>query len=391
MSRPLPPALPIAAASLRRILRDRIGLFFIVVLPVVVILIIGATVRDFDRFRVGVVSTGGGPLGVELVDDLSRAPALQTGSYPDEATARTALRRGEVDAAVLVPSTMDAELRRGGSVVVPVLGAGPESNQQAVRSAVATVVARHAARVQAAAFAAAKAGGTVSQRLAAVPALEPAVPAITVHTEVVNSRSNILPAGFSYSAPTMLVLFVFVNAMAGGAALIQARKLGIYDRAMAAPVRARDIVAGETLCYLAMALLQSLLIVAVGAVCFGVSWGDPVAATVLIGLWALVGTGAGMLSGTLFRTPEQASAIGPAVGIGFGMLGGTMWPLEVVNPAMKTVGHLVPQAWAVDAWTVLLSRGGQLADIAGQIIVLAGFAAVLLAVATLRLGRRLVG
>ena len=61
---------------------------------------------------------------------------------------------------------------------------------------------------------------------------------------------------------------------------------------------------------------------------FGVSWGNPFAAAALIGIWALVGTGAGMVSGTLFRTAEQATVIGPAVGIAFGMSGGCMWPLE---------------------------------------------------------------
>jgi ABC-2 type transport system permease protein len=120
---------------------------------------------------------------------------------------------------------------------------------------------------------------------------------------------------------------------------------------------------------------------------FGVSWGDPVAATALVGAWALVGTGAGVLSGTLFRTPEQASSIGPSFGIAFGMLGGCMWPLEIVPEAMRTIGHVVPHAWAVDAWTVLLSRGGGLADIALQLLVLTGFAGVLLLLATTRLQR----
>ncbi|HEU5470800.1 MAG TPA: hypothetical protein VFV67_09105 [Actinophytocola sp.] len=50
------------------------------------------------------------------------------------------------------------------------------------------------------------------------------------------------------------------------------------------------------------------------------------AAAALITVWALVGTGTGILAGTLSRTPEQAGAIGIAAG----MLGGAMWPLEIV-------------------------------------------------------------
>lgn len=150
------------------------------------------------------------------------------------------------------------------------------------------------------------------------------------------------------------------------------------------------MILGETLCYLALALLQALLIVVVGAVLFGVSWGNPLAAAALIGMWALVRTGAGMVSGTLFRTPEQATAIGPTIGIAFGMLGGCMWPLEIVPQSVRALGHSTPHAWAVDAWVTLLSRGGGLADIAGYLAILAGYAVDLFVLASLRLRHSLV-
>ena len=172
--------------------------------------------------------------------------------------------------------------------------------------------------------------------------------------------------------------------------MIQTRRFGIFARALAAPIRPRDLVLGEALCYLTLALGQALLIVVMGAVMFGVSWGNPLAAAALVGMWALVGTGAGMASGTLFRTPDQASAIGPAVGIAFGMLGGCMWPLEIVPQSVRMLGHSTPHAWAVDAWVTVLSRGGGLADIAGYLAILAGYAVALLAFASLRLRRSLV-
>lgn len=381
--------LAIMGNGLRRIARDRTALFFMVLLPVVVILVIGATVRNNGEIRVGVVPAERTPLAAELVTDLRQTPAVRVTDYADESAARTALRRNELDAVVIVPAGLDATLRAGGTVTLPVLGSAAQSTQQAARSAISGVVARHAARIQAARFATEHLGGTLDQRLGTAARLQGDVGAITVRSETVDATSDYLPLGFGYSAPTMLVLFVFINSLAGGAAIIQSRQLGIYERASAAPVRARDIVLGETLCYLAIGLLQSLLIVGVGAGLFGVRWGDPLAAAALIFVWALVGTGTGVLAGTLFRTPEQAGAIGPAIGIAFGMLGGTMWPLEIVPPVMKTIGHLTPQAWAVDGWVELLSRGGGILQIGTQLAVLGAFAVALLTVASVRLGRRL--
>ena len=212
---------------------------------------------------------------------------------------------------------------------------------------------------------------------------------IGVRSLVVDSESGYLPSGFGYSAPTMLVLFVFLSSLTGGAAMIESSRLGIHARMLAAPLRPGAIVAGESASYLGIALLQSLIIVLVGALVFGVDWGDTTAAAALVAVWALVGTGAGMLAGTLFRTTEQATAIGTTAGIAFGMLGGTMWPLEIVPPAMRAAGHLVPHAWAVDGWVEVLSRGGGIAEIATELAVLAGFAAGLLTLSSLRLRHRL--
>ena len=62
-----------------------------------------------------------------------------------------------------------------------------------------------------------------------------------------------------------------------------------------------------------------------------------------------------------------------------------MWPLEVVGPTMKTVGHLVPHAWAMDAFVALVAKGADLAAIVPQLLVLLGYAAVLLPLATWRM------
>src|SRR5690348_15756838 len=104
----------------------------------------------------------------------------------------------------------------------------------------------------------------------------------------------------------MLTLFVFINSLALGAIAIENRRQGLYQRFLAGPVRPRTIVLGEVAGAFTIAIVQSLLIIGIGSFVFGVHWGDPIASGVLVVTWALVGTGAGMLSGSLFRTPEQA-------------------------------------------------------------------------------------
>jgi ABC-2 type transport system permease protein len=69
------------------------------------------------------------------------------------------------------------------------------------------------------------------------------------------------------------------------------------------------------------------------------------------------------------------------LGILCGMLGGCMYPLDVVGAPIRAVGHLVPQAWAMDAFVKLIYDHASLAAVLPEAAVLAVFAAVLLGLA----------
>jgi len=380
-------ALAIAWASVRRVVRDRTALFFIVVLPIAVILIIGVSVRGFQTFKVGVLDEGAGSTGRAVITALAHDDGLAVVRYGSPAAVSKAVARGEVTTAVILPAGMDEAVRAGRSATVGIIAEQTNTSQQAAAQAVEAVVARQGALVQAAQFTVSAVGGTYDAGLAVARAEAGRVAQASVTSRVVDANANVLPEGFSYSAPTMLVLFIFLSGVVRGANIVDNRRLGMYERMGAAPVRAVSVIAGEGVGFAVVALGQALLIVVVALVVFGVSWGDPLAATALVLVWIAVGAGAGMLAGTLFRTPEQAAAVGPVVGIAFAMLGGCMWPLAIVSSTMRQVGHATPHAWAVDAWTALLARHGTIATIGGDLLVLCAFAAGLLLIGTVRFRR----
>lgn len=381
--------LAIAQASGRRLLRDRRALFFTILLPIVVILVVGAVARGFNTFKVGVVDLGRSQASHQLLIDLEDTAGISVARYPSVSTLDKAVARSEINAGVVLPSRLQADERAGHPVSVGIVAEQANTTQQAAVNRITSVIAAYGGRVEAGQFAS-HFGGGFSRDFELAVSLASKTPQVGLATQVVAVAQNTLPAGFEYSAPTELVLFVFLTAVAGGAGVVESRRLGVFERVLAAPVRPRTIVIGESVTAVLTAVVQSALIVLVGSVVFGVSWGNPPAALLLVLLWCLVGAGAGMVAGTLFRTPEQASAIGPVVGITFAMLGGCMWPLSIVSPAMRAAGHVTPQAWAVDAWTNLLSNHGTVATVWHQLAILALFAVGFFAVATAR-SRRLLG
>lgn len=378
--------LAITRAASRRLLRDRTALFFLLVLPVVLIVIVGTVAHAVTGFRVAVLDRDATAASRSLIADLRQTPGLHLSTAGSLASLERAVARADVDVGVVIPDGLGAAGPASATATIRLLAEPANGTQQAASAAVAPVIARAGSRVQAAQFAT-RYASSYRANLGRANALAPSTAAVELRRSVVPATARTLPSGYEYSAPTELVLFVFLTAVAGGAALIETRRLGMLERMAAAPIGAATIILGESLTYVAIALAQSLLLVGIGALAFGVSWGDPLGAGALVLVWCLVGAGAGMVAGTLFRTPEQASAIGPVVGIAFGMLGGCMWPLAIVSPVMRTLGHLTPHAWAIDAWTTLLAGHGDIGAIGWQLGVLALCALALFLIAALRLRR----
>lgn len=390
--------LTIALLSLKRILRDRIALFFILLLPSMIIgligfAIFGAAGSGVNSAQVGVLGGKSGPLARELVASIGGSDDVRISHYTDLDAARRDLRRETIDAAILIPDDYDQKLRQGSSAEVEFYSPTVDPNP-GIRSLVASAVAGQGARAKAAAFALREGGGTFDENLARAGQLASRVEGrITVTTEVTGRElaTSPVPEGFRYPAASNLVLFVFITSLAGSAQLIEARQLGISARMLSTPTPLGAIVLGNTLGRFALAGFQALFIFVAGLFLFRIEWGDPAGTAALVLLFALVGTAVGMLAGTIFRTPEQASAVGPPVGIALGMLGGCMWPLEIVPSAMRTLGHVTPHAWAMDAFVDLIGRGESLTSILPELAVLAGFTLVLLPLAVLRFRTALTG
>jgi ABC-2 type transport system permease protein len=193
---------------------------------------------------------------------------------------------------------------------------------------------------------------------------------------------------FGPGAATQLILFTFVNSLAGSAGLVQTRQYGVLKRMLSTPVSSTSILAGETLGRFLIAAVQGIFIVVAAALLFGVDWGDPLGAGAVLALFALVSTGAAMMFGSVLANEQQAGALVP-FGLALAALGGCMVPLEVFPDTMRTIAHVTPHAWANEAFEKLTQHGAALGDVLPQLGVLAAFAVVFLAAGSLLLRRTL--
>jgi len=371
------PILATAGVEWTRFFRDRIAMFSTVALPVVLVLLIGLSFgQGQDRLPVGVLVQQPGPLGTSLVADLESSPALEVRTYAERPAMYRDIRMGLLGGGVEVPPDGQPV-----QIYVQQASTGAGVVVSTVNAAAAQIATRQTAiQVLSDEVPAQRASTEVDAALADVPA-------VAVTTRSIGAVNEMDANRFASAIPSQLMLFTFLNGLLGAAALVQARQLGVFQRTLATPHGLGVYVSGLGLSRFFIALLQAGILLGLGIVSFGVSLGDPLAVVTLVFIYSVIASAAGMLLGAVARTPGQAVAVAVPGGIVLGMLGGCMWPLSVVGPAMQRVGHLTPQAWAMDSWNAIINDGAGVAGIGGYLAVLIGFAVALSALAVWALGR----
>jgi len=360
-----------------RFFRDRVATFTTVALPIVLVLLIGLSFgQSAEKLPVGLLLQDPGPLGTSLVAELEDSPAIDVQVYTDRTDMYRDIRMGLLGGGLQVPADGQPV-----QIYVEQASTGAGVVMSTVDAAAARISTRQTAiEVLSGQVPEAKARAAVDRAVADVPPVSVSTRAIGTVTEMEANR-------FASAIPSQLMLFTFLNGLLGAAALVQARQLGVFQRTLAAPHGLGVYLSGLGFSRFLIALLQAAILLGLGLVSFRVHLGDPVAIVTLVFLYSVIAAAAGMLLGAVARTPGQAVAVAVPAGVIMGMLGGTMWPLSVVGPTMQRIGHVTPQAWAMDAWSLIINDGASVAGVGLQLAVLAGFAAVLAMLAVWALGR----
>lgn len=377
--------LSIGWVNIKRMLRERSNIFFVFIFPIALVLLIGIQFGSGFEPGVAIHQADRDALSDRVVDALEAEGALRVQTLETTDEVITAVERGTVQAGVLLPEGMGQTAAGGEVVEIGLIGRTDGTSSQ-ISSVIGASISEVMLPVGAAQFAAAETGTAFDEALSAADGVSAQVERIEVEVSAVGEA--IFPASmgrFDLGASSQLTLFTFLTALAGSSALILTRQLGISKRMLSTPTPMRTIIVGESLGRFGTALVQGLYIMVLTLIIFGVDWGDPLGAILILVAFSAVGAGAGMLLGSTFSNDQQAGGIGVVLALGLAALGGAMYPLELFGPTMQRIAHFTPHAWALDAFAVLVREDGTTVDILVELGVLIVYAVVLLTLAAWRL------
>lgn len=150
------------------------------------------------------------------------------------------------------------------------------------------------------------------------------------------------------------------------------RSRGFFKLLATTTLRKSDWLIANFIIYTGLVTVALLLTMAVGIAAYDLS----ATLTPLVFAFIIVGvllfTGLGMLIGTVIKDPESGSAIANAIGFPMMFLSGIFFPIEMFPPYLQTVAHFLPLTYLANGLRdtmIFDNTSGALPDLAILIVI----------------------
>jgi ABC-2 type transport system permease protein len=344
-------ALALAKKDWKRIVREPAFLFMIILFPVMLSVAFGTSFgavggSQNTSFNVALVALGGNSTPSNtLVNDLQATGVMHVQSMAANQTAQSALSQGQLQAVVLLPSNFDASVQS--------YRAHPDEPGRWANSTVSLFLDR--ASIMAAQVVPAIVERSLGQGVLGVRPAAQATP-FSISTPAVAVAQG--PSVFDTFAPGLFAFASIYMIMTVAQSYTTERESGLLRRILMTPASGADLVMGSVVSYLAIGLVQALLVFAcVYALGYhpATGAGGLVVGFAIITVFALCNIGFGLI------TAAVAKSAGAATGISFAFLMPQLFLGTFVgaalSPTAQAAGRFLPAYYVTDALTSLFTRG----------------------------------
>jgi len=190
-----------------------------------------------------------------------------------------------------------------------------------------------------------------------------------------------------YAVPVAAFLVHFLAFLLCAIALVQERTAGTLERMFINGFGRSRIIGGYVLGYLGLATFQAVVALAEAIWLFELDY-DAGTLTTLFGvvwLLAIASVMLGIFVSTFARHEGQVFPFVPLVIVPSVFLSGLLMDVEDLPAWAEWVGHALPLFYANNVIQEMIGAGGELADVWGNVVVLAAYSLLLLALASLTL------
>ncbi|MBL7183399.1 MAG: ABC transporter permease [Anaerolineae bacterium] len=383
----------IALNELMLLLKDRMAVVWMIILPLGMTAIMGLVFGGFGGgseavvIDLPVVDHDGGEMAAVVLDILSQTGNLHLETEYDEETARQLVADGKRAGAVVIPSDFSAAITSGQPtalelVVVP--GGQTAPLLEGMVRGVASGFSNVQTTVEVAISEVQRATGNydldyegIARRVVATTLERLEDPPVRARVTTVGGTEEEEFDIFDQVVPGYAVMFAMFTVLSAAGGILEEKERGTFKRLLIAPIPQWSLLGGKLLAQFLMGVGQIALMFLFGALLFHIQLGNSLLGLLLITLatcWAT--TSLGILLVAVIRSRKQLHPITTLIILGTSAIGGSWFPLFLMPKAVQQVARVTLVAWAMEGYNRLMILGGSLADVWMDIGVLVLYGAV---------------
>ncbi len=355
--------LALTVANIKSYVRDRAALFWTLAFPLIFIFLFGFIFEggSAEPLSLAWVDQDQTPASAEIRNDFTATGAVELVDT-DEEDALAQMRQGEVDAVIVVPpgygAAVEAAAAGSGTAAPATVAVYTDPSRQGLSASVSQVVGSVLGVVNL--------GGR---------------PPLVVREDRTIQTENL--NFISYFVPSMLGLSVMQVGIFAAIPLVADREKLILKRLAATPLRRWQLVGSNVLMRLLIALVQAVIIVAVGSLAFGVEiTGSIMLTVVFVVLGALAFLALGYVVASFASTEDAANGMTSVIQFPMMFLSGTFFPIDQMPDVLQAIARIIPLTYLSDALRQVMVGGAPFAPLSVCAAVLAGWLVVCFGIAS---------
>jgi ABC-2 type transport system permease protein len=352
--------------------RDRLTLGIMTGIPVIQLLLFGFAIQtDVRHIPTVVLDESRTPTSREMIAAFENTGNFRIVAHVDGRDAMDAwIARGDAQAGIVVPQAFPRDLGRGTTATIQVIvdASDPLSSQAALAAAAGVAQIRNLAILSAAA------------RSHALPLETRVRPR---YNPGLRSPNYIVPG---LVGVILTITLVLVTAMA----IVRERERGTLEQLIVTPITKTELMLGKIAPYVGVGLIQMTTVLLLGRFVFNVPLTGNV--FVLYGMalvFVVASLALGLFISTLVRTQQQAMQASFFFVLPNILLSGFMFPRQAMPAVFQWIGAFLPLTHFLKVLRGVLLKGVGVPELWKEIVILATFATVLIALSVRRFHKTL--
>jgi len=361
----------VATKEVRQLSRDRVTFGMIVGVPLMQIILFGYAINyDVRNLATVVLDDANSSMSREFVAQLKATQVVHVRYITNSSDELARLmREGRASMAVVIPRDFERRLQSDTRPVAQILVDGSQPQLAVVASGIAMVpvIARHG-------------DGAYSGGKRMTPRR---IEIRTLYNPEKRTAVQIVPALIGVILTMTMVLFT-------SGAIVRERERGNLELLIATPLSSLELMVGKLLPYVFIGLIQTSIILIVGAWLFSVPVTGHLVDLYAAALVFIAATlGLGLFVSTVAQTQFQAFQLAFLTLLPSILLSGFMFPFEGMPKAAQWLAQLLPLTHFNVIIRGIMLRGADLPEVWLQLLKLFGFLCFMMVVAVVRFKKRL--